>query len=130
MQLEVNIIRKEAGVVVFSLVGSIDSNTCAVLDEKIESVLAEPVKTIMLDMEGVDSMTSAGVGVITKARNKMKQKDGHFGIVNLQPQIEKVFEVMRLLPSLNVFASTEELDEYLEKIQRRIKEEGTSLSSE
>jgi hypothetical protein len=34
---------------------------------------------------------------------------------------------MRLGPVLNVFESTQELDEYLEKLQERIVEEGDCL---
>jgi hypothetical protein len=35
---------------------------------------------------------------------------------------------MRLGPVLNVFESIRELDEYLEKLQKRVVEEGTSIS--
>ena len=49
-------------------------------------------------------------------------------MINVQPQVKKVFEIMQLGPVLNVFESVQELDEYLEKIQDRIVEEGTSIS--
>jgi hypothetical protein len=48
---------------------------------------------------------------------------GNLVIINLQPQGEKVFEILRLIPVLEVFASKEELDEYLLKVQHIIKKE-------
>ena len=38
--------------------------------------------------------------------------------------VKKVFEIMRLMPILNVFESQLELDDYLKRIQRRIQEDG------
>jgi hypothetical protein len=37
--------------------------------------------------------------------------------INLQPQIKKVFEILNALPSLKVFASIQELDNYLDAMQ-------------
>ena len=55
-------------------------------------------------------LRSAGVGVITKAKTSIKQKGGDLAMINFQPQVEKVFEIIGLIPVLNVFASKEELD--------------------
>ncbi len=41
-------------------------------------------------------------------------------MTNLQPQVAKVLEIMRLVPVLGVFQGREELDEYLGRIQRRM----------
>ncbi|MGD2270109.1 MAG: hypothetical protein PVI06_06895 [Desulfobacterales bacterium] len=39
--------------------------------------------------------------------------------MNLQPQIKKVFDIINALPSMQIFASIEELDEYLDAIQKK-----------
>jgi len=41
-------------------------------------------------------------------------------MMNLQPQVKKAFEIMNLIPNLNVFEDEKELDEYLAKVQQRI----------
>jgi anti-anti-sigma factor len=81
-------------------------------------------------MNGVEFMSSVGVGLINDTKNKLKAKNAEFAMINLQPAIKKVFEIMSLLPTLNVFESVEELDDYLGKIQRRVSEKGTSLSTD
>ncbi|MHC4758284.1 MAG: STAS domain-containing protein [Planctomycetota bacterium] len=111
---------KEPGVIVLSPVGQINSDTIPLLEQKITDSLTQSPKTLILDLQEVDLMTSAGVGLMTKTKALMDRNNGSFAMVNLQPQIKKVFEIMRLVPTLNVFANIDELDEYLEKVQRRI----------
>jgi len=101
-------------------IGSLDSETYRLLDVEIGGVLAEPIHTLVLDLAGVDFITSSGVGAITKAKTILNQRGADLAMINLQPQVKKVFEIMDLLPVLNVFENTEELDEYLGKVQRRI----------
>jgi hypothetical protein len=41
----------------------------------------------------------------------------------MRPSIRKVFDIVRVLPASQVFASTKEMDDYLATIQRRVAEE-------
>ncbi len=45
-----------------------------------------------------------------------------FGVINLQPQIRKVFDIVKAIPDSSIFASIDELDKYLDSIQRKEKE--------
>jgi anti-sigma B factor antagonist len=38
--------------------------------------------------------------------------------MHLQPQIKKVFDILNALPTLQVFASIQEMDEYLDAMQK------------
>ncbi len=102
--------------------GKIDSDTSEILDREIARALTEPVKTLVIDMAGVSFITSAGIGVITKANVSTARKNVEFAMIHLQPQVKTVFEVIRLLPTMNVFESVEELDKYLGILQRKISE--------
>ena len=130
MELEVNIIRKDNGVIILLPTGSVNETTCSILKKQIDSVMDEKISTLVLDMNGVEFMSSVGVGLINSTKNKLKAKNVEFAMINLQPAIKKVFEIMSLLPTLNVFQNVEELDEYLGRIQKRVSEEGTSLSTD
>lgn len=130
MELEVSIIRKANGVIILLPTGSINETTCSVLKKQIDSVMDEKISTLVLDMNGVGFMSSVGIGLINSTKNKLKAKNAEFAMINLPPAIKKVFEIMSLLPTLNVFESVKELDDYLGKIQRRVSEKGTSLSTD
>ena len=75
-------------------------------------------------MKEVSFISSAGVGIIIKAQTTLRKKKGDLVMMNMQDQVKKVFEIIRMLPALNVFESVEELDAYLAKVQKRIVEEG------
>jgi sigma-B regulation protein RsbU (phosphoserine phosphatase) len=50
----------------------------------------------------------------------MKARKGECYFVSLQPAVKRVFEIVRAVEIESVFASTQELDDYLAKIQRDI----------
>ena len=120
MELKVSIIRKGSGVILLLPVGPINETTRSVLGKQINSVMDEKISTLVLDMNGVGFMSSVGVGLINNTKNKLKAKNAEFAMINLQPAIKKVFEIVKALPSQQIFASVEELDRYLDAIQRGV----------
>jgi anti-anti-sigma regulatory factor len=49
----------------------------------------------------------------------MEARNGSLLLVNVQPQVQKVFDIVKALPSQSVFKSVAELDEYLDYMQRK-----------
>ena len=120
MALTVSSLEKMPRVFILSPVGSLDSNTYGVLEKKVEYLLRDgQAKHITLDMAGVSYISSMGVRVVLKTQKELKQRGGIMSMMNLQPQIKKVFEIINALPSLQVFASIEELDNYLTEMQKQ-----------
>lgn len=126
MPLKVNVNAKGAGCFTVSPEGSIDTGTSMILEKEIDSLLKKKPKAIVLDMQGVGFMSSAGVRVVFKTKRCIEEIGGVLTIVNLQPQIKKVFDIINALPSLQVFESIEELDKYLAEMQKKSTEEGES----
>ncbi len=125
--LKVSVTEKEDGVFVISPVGSIDTDTYEFLEERVNSVLEASPKVIIFDMEGVSYISSRGVSVVIKAEMALKKHKGMLTMVNLQPQIKKVFDVLKVIPPQQIFTSIDELDSYLDMIQQRYKEEEGSV---
>jgi hypothetical protein len=46
-------------------------------------------------------------------------------LINLQPQIAKVLDIVKALPGISVFKSLKEMDEYLAAMQRKVEEDGS-----
>ena len=120
MRLTVTVIERRPGAFTFQPAGSIDSNTSSLLEDKLDSILKGFTKTIIFDMEGVNYISSAGIRVIFKAQKALKQRDGQFLVTNLQPQVKKVFEIINALPTLKIFSSIQELDKYLDLMQKKV----------
>jgi anti-anti-sigma factor len=118
MPLKVKSTARDEGVFVLSPIGSIDAHTYAVLEEKVDETLAQQPDVIIFDMEFADYISSTGIRVLLKTKKALKETDGRMVFINLQPQIKKVFDILKAIPSLKVFASIEELDRYLDVMQK------------
>lgn len=123
MSLTVTVNEKRPGVFSLSPVGSIDSTTYTVLEKEVDAILRTSPRVVILDMEGVAYMSSMGLRIIFKAGKALKDGGGKLVMGNLQPQIKKVFEIINVLPSHGIFESVEELDRYLDVMQRKDIEE-------
>ena len=130
MSLTIEKIQNNASASIFVLRGELNNRTSSQLDAAITPVLDTPTKALVLDMKDISFISSTGIGVIVKSRNMLKQKGSDLTMVNIQPQVKRVFDIMQLTPILKVCENQEELDRYLGTIQNRIIEEGTSLASE
>ena len=120
MRLQVETRQTKPGMVTLNLKGPLDGETHDALDREVHRLLAESVRVIVLDMAGVEYISSAGVGALASAKTSLTKKGGELAMTNVQPQIAKVLEIMRLAPVLGVFKDQDELDEYLGRIQRRM----------
>ncbi len=118
MPLAVTITKKQEGVYLVSPVGSFDSYTYTDFDDKVEPILVSPIKVVVLDMSGVTYISSRGLTSIFKTKKIVEENGGSFIMAGLQPQVKEVFEIIKVLPTMKVFASVEELDAYLAKIQK------------
>ena len=78
------------------------------------------MKQLVFDLEGLEFITSAGIRVIMAARKRMAEREGSCLLVNLQPQIEQVLEIIKALPNVNIFATVKELDDYLLAQQQKV----------
>ncbi len=104
-----------------NLAGALDTNTYMLLDDKIENLVTEgAARIITLDMSGVTYISSMGVRSIFKAKKALARQDGAFLMVNLQPQVKKVFEIIDALPSMQIFANMQEMDAYLTRMQKEV----------
>ena len=124
MALRVMSDEKTAGVYVVSPVGSLDTNTYSTLQQEVESLLQESPQVIIFDLKELNYISSSGVSVILMARKVMKSNEGEVLLVNMQPQIEKVFEIIKALPDQRIFKDIEELDSYLDRMQKKVIKEG------
>ena len=120
MSLNVKWVEKQPGVFVVSPFGSLDTTSHTILEKKIDYLIADNSATVItLDMTGVQYISSMGVRVVLKAKKDLDRRGGTLMMANLQPQIKKVFEIINAMPSLQIFSSIQELDDYLTEMQRR-----------
>ena len=122
IQLQKGTAAQGSGAVIVKLNGSLDTATAPDLEKQLGQVLAGPVKDLVFDLAQLKFISSAGLRVFSVARKALKERGGQASFMNMQPQIEEVFAIMKSLPGVAVFESVEEMDRYLAARQRAILE--------
>lgn len=100
--------------------GRLDTHTYSELDDRLTLVLAAKVKSLVLDLAQLDYISSAGVRSIFRARKLLAARGGTLVLANTQPQVQKVFDIVKAVPLSEIFRSVEEADAYLDRIQKKI----------
>lgn len=119
MALSINIEEKQKGVFIVKVIGKLDIETHRAMREKVMPIVESGAKVIILDLEKLAYISSSGLGVIFQIRKAMEADNRVCVMTNLQPQINKIFEIVRTWPGKAIFRTMEEVDDYLDFIQRK-----------
>ena len=84
-------IRKSAEATIVEVAGRLDTLTASSLDKAINEDIGE-VKNLVLDLKGLEYISSAGLRVLLGAQKKM-QKIGFMKVTNVCEAVMEVFEM-------------------------------------
>ena len=84
-------IKKNADTATITVAGRLDTTTAPMLDKTINEDIND-VKNLILDIKGIDYISSAGLRVLLSAQKKM-QKIGSMKVLNVCPAVMEVFEM-------------------------------------
>jgi anti-sigma B factor antagonist len=122
MPLEIKMVQgvttKTAGRTTVRLAGSLDTATSPELERRLASVLPNCGKELVFDLAELKFVSSAGLRIFSMVRKQLKERGGQAIFVNMQPQIQEVFEIIKSLPGMTVFKDLAEFDAYIAARQR------------
>ena len=84
-------IKKNATETIIEIVGRLDTITAPTLDKTIQEDIGD-AKDLILDMKGLEYISSAGLRVLLGAQKKM-QKIGSMKVINVCAEVMEVFEM-------------------------------------
>ena len=106
-----------------ALAGRLDTNTAPQLDQELDRVLhAGEIKQLVFDLSQLEYLSSAGIRCFIRARKVIEPRGGKVAIVNPQPGVRKVLDIVKAIPSAGIFGSVAELDEYLDAMQKQVRD--------
>lgn len=93
--MSLTVVEKTSGdVCVLSAAGFIDASTVSVIDDKIEQALLDGKYKVVVDLPGVDFVSSAGWGVFMSSLAKLRDKGGDIKVSGMTERVAKVFVLM------------------------------------
>jgi anti-anti-sigma factor len=104
------------------LEGRLDGETVALLDAELDKLANSPATVVVFDLGGLEYISSIGLRSIFRTQKLMAERSGRAVVVNARPQVQKVLEIVKAVDIGAVFSSIQELDQYLDSMQRKIVE--------
>ena len=85
--------RREAGTLVVELAGRVDGTNALDFQDALEGALGEDVTALVLDLEGLSYISSAGLRVMLFASKKLEEREGKFAACSLSDSVTEVFQI-------------------------------------
>lgn len=89
--MSLKIEKKNTGTETLALIGRLDTVTAPELEAEISTILPT-AESLVLDMEKLEYISSAGLRVILKAQKALTQKAG-LKLINVSDDVREVFEI-------------------------------------
>ena len=119
MELRIETDCSENGRVRIELCGRLDTLTSPKLEDALANLSPQEAPLQVLDMTQLNYISSAGIRCVVKARMNLVAQQGQMLLVGMQTQVRKVFDIIKAIPSEQVFSNLAEMDDYLDTMQRR-----------
>jgi anti-sigma B factor antagonist len=100
---------KDVRIVEFTNNKILDEANIAEIGQTLTALIDEADKPMMLlDFNTVDHLSSAALGMLINANNKIKQKNGMLRLSNIKPQILEVFVITKLNKLFKILPTRQE----------------------
>jgi len=110
--------RRPDGTAAIILIGRLDAENAGLVEQALDAVMDKRPWRVILDLGRLNYIASAGIRIILKLRQLQLARNGKLFMLEMQPQVKRVFELMQLLRVQEMFDSEADLDAYLDSVQQ------------
>ena len=106
--MKLQYIKKDNAFIVY-LRGHVDITVSASIEKAIDKLISpEPESHLLLNMKGVDYVSSAGLGIFISLMNSFKKRNKKLAFCSIDPDVKKIFKVVKLTEVFDIFKTEEE----------------------
>ena len=102
-------VRSEQGRTVLALHGELDLLGAPLLEKKIEGAEIQASKIVVLDLQDLQFIDSAGMRVILAAHERARQRGQEFAMTRGPEQVQRLFTIAGVNDHLRIIVSPDEL---------------------
>lgn len=93
---------------VMKVKGRVDSETSPELDEALTALLQQGRNKIVLDLQGVEFISSAGLRAIVKAYQAAQKAGGDLRLASVSQPVEVILRTVGMMQMLRMYPSSQE----------------------
>ncbi len=108
IQVSVEKVGDEDNVAIINVGGYIDTTTSSELERALDSLLKEGIFQVVIDLEKVDYISSAGWGIFISEIKGIRERGGDLKLARMIPDVYEVFELLEFHYILKAFDTVEE----------------------
>jgi anti-sigma B factor antagonist len=97
-----------AGITIVDVTGVVDTGTTLLLDDRLSSLLREQQFKLVLNMENVSYVSSAGWGLFISLLQKTREHGGDIKLAALSKEVKSVFNLLAFSNLITSYKTTEE----------------------
>ncbi len=90
----------EGDLLELTVTGVLDNQSSMYFRQSIDDHVRDGWHRILVHMQGVSYISSAGIGALVSAKKRLEQLKGLFGICGLTPEVQRVLSLVRVLDGL------------------------------
>lgn len=125
IQVSVEKVGDEENVAIINVGGYIDTTTSSELERALDSLLKEGVFQVVIDLEKVDYISSAGWGIFISEIKGIRERGGDLKLARMIPDVYEVFELLEFHYILKAYDT---IDEALESFNVKQNKSGSENS--
>lgn len=95
-------------IIVLKLRGLVDSGTSQFLEDKFKELIASSSVKVVVDLQEVDYISSAGWGIFVGEIKGIRQLNGDIKLSSMRPDVREVFDLLEFNTLLTPYNSKEE----------------------
>ncbi len=99
--------RKENDRTVVSIRGKMDATTSAEIEAKLDGLVVGGEKKLIVDLKGLEYISSAGLRVLLATAKKLKSQQGDMVFANLDGNVKNVFKISGFFSIFKVYDDLE-----------------------
>lgn len=97
--------KTQSGIRILGLLGRLDSNTSPEFEKRIFEVIEDGSRSVIVDFESLDYISSAGLRVLLKAAKELKRSEGKIVLCSMKDYIKEVFEIAGFVSLFSIVSS-------------------------
>jgi len=99
---------EKSGVTIVDVTGVVDTGTTLLLDDRLSTLLREQHYKLVLNMEHVTYVSSAGWGLFISLLQKTREHEGDIKLAVLSKEVKNVFNLLAFSNLISSFKTAEE----------------------